>query len=279
MEADGLDGGGSRAPTLAELDAATGPGAEEAWDGGSSQDLLGMIADFGSKRSTSEGAAPPKPADVGSADDEDLAAPPAPEAPADPGEEAPSFWSSSEEIEAPPGDGPPTGRPGDSGVEIEFEDGPTPGMDAVGGEMRSMASIPPVPDELVALSSADAVTEAQRLFEEGHAEEGVALLEAAAGRNPGDSSIETWLDIGERRLIAKYCPDVRGTSVPKLTKPKRELLRVTQGPQRRLVTAIDGERSISEVRSVLPDVQIVVFWKDLAKLNERGWLEWRESER
>ena len=146
-------------------------------------------------------------------------------------------------------------------------------------EPFSVATMPSVPDASVSLTCGEAIIWAKELFEEDRARDGMALLSFTAARFPDDPLLATWLEFGERRLIARYCPGVRLDDVANLVPDQPLLLRRTVGAQRALVAAIDGVRTIAALRELLPGIPVVTFWEDLGKMNDRGWLRWEDEAR
>lgn len=161
-------------------------------------------------------------------------------------------------------------------AEFEFEmddDGPE---ELSEDDIYSQSALPAVPPELAILPVEEAVVRARELFADGDPELGMAVLEAARMRAPDDTRVETWLEFGERRLIAHHAPGARSDRVPLLLHPASKLLRVTAGDQASLIAAVDGVRDINQLRRALPQLPVVGFWKDVGKLLERGWLGWSD---
>ncbi len=144
----------------------------------------------------------------------------------------------------------------------------------LGDEIFSEAVIPSLLPDLFTLPIDDAIKKAQQLFQDGDADMGMALLEAALIKEPDDTRLGTWLEYGERRLISAYCPAGRPERVPILRHPRERLMAVTAGNQRDLVAVIDGRTTVANLRLKLPHVPVVSFWKELGKLTHRGWLGW-----
>jgi hypothetical protein len=145
-------------------------------------------------------------------------------------------------------------------------------------EPFSAATLPVLPDEFVSLTCGEAIIWARELFAEDRARDGMALLSFTASRFPGDALLAKWLVFGERRLIIRFCPELRPSDVPSLVPDQALLLRRTVGAQRALVAAIDGERSLSTLRALLPGIPVTSFWEDVGKMNDRGWLRWEEDD-
>jgi hypothetical protein len=161
----------------------------------------------------------------------------------------------------------------DATGEFDFQIEVTP--DA-GDELFSQATIPALPPSLLGLSVDDAIKKAQQLFLDGEADMGMALLEASVMAHPDDNRLATWLEYGERRLISAYCPTGRPERVPTLRQPRGQLLLVTAGSQRDLISVIDGLTAVRDLRRKLPHVPVVSFWKELGKLTQWGWLGWAD---
>lgn len=158
--------------------------------------------------------------------------------------------------------------------EFEFQiDESSPDL---GDQIFSEAAIPSLSPELFSLPTDDAIKKAQQLFQDGDADMGMALLEAALMKAPNDDRLGTWLEYGERRLISAYCPAGRPERVPVLRHPRERLLAVTAGNQRDLIAVIDGRATVSSLRRKVPHVPVVSFWKELGKLTQRGWLGWAD---
>ena len=144
----------------------------------------------------------------------------------------------------------------------------------IGDVLFSGAELPAISPELALLPTDEALSKAQELFGTGNPELGMALLESARIQAPDDTRLQTWLDYGERRVMLASCPGVKRDQVPTLVHSKSKLAAVTSGDQRSIVLAIDGRRTLVELREALPQIPVVGFWKELGKLQQRGWLRW-----
>jgi hypothetical protein len=144
-------------------------------------------------------------------------------------------------------------------------------------DLFSQSALPSVPPDLAALPVEQAIARAQELFRTDDPAMGMAVLEATRMRAPDDPRVQTWLEYGERRLMARFCPGVSAHWVPRLMHPKEKLAVVTAGDQRVLIAAIDGRRTLVGLREALPQIPAVGFWKDVGKLQERGWIGWAVS--
>jgi hypothetical protein len=176
---------------------------------------------------------------------------------------------------SPPPAGSEAGQLEES-AEFEFDIDDEPVSELEEHDIYSQSALPAVPPELAILPVEDAVVRARELFADDDPDLGMAILQAARMRAPNDTRVETWLEFGERRLMARYAPGARPDRVPVLAHPKEKLLRVTAGDQAALIAAIDGQRDLIRLRRALPQLPVVGFWKDVGKLLERGWLGWSD---
>lgn len=124
------------------------------------------------------------------------------------------------------------------------------------------------------LSVDDAVAQAQALFRENRDDDAIATLARAAVLAPTNPQLTTWMEFGERRLIARHCNGGRLDRVPNLVHPRDKLLGVVQGQQRALILAIDGSRTAGELRAGLSAMSASHFWRTLGRLVERSWVAW-----
>lgn len=172
------------------------------------------------------------------------------------------------------GDATPPPQSLEESAEFEIEVDEEPVFELEEEDIYSQSALPAVPPELAILPVEEAVERARELFADDDPALGMAVLEAARMRAPADTRVETWLEFGERRLIARYAPEARPDRIPVLLHPTEKLLRVTGGDQAALIAAVDGRRTLTQLRRALPQLPLVGFWKDIGKLLERGWLGW-----
>ncbi len=186
------------------------------------------------------------------------------------------FFSVADVAAPVPASSPPP-EPLEESAEFEFEVDDDPPEELSEDDIYSQSAIPAVPPDLAALPVEEAVETARALFANDDPALGMAVLQAARMRAPEDTRVETWLEFGERRLIARFAPGATGERVPVLLHPGEKLLRVTAGDQATLIAAVDGARTIAQLRLQLPQLPVVGFWKDVGKLLERGWLGWADE--
>ncbi len=157
-------------------------------------------------------------------------------------------------------------------IEISIDDS----QPDLGDQVFSEARLPSIPPDLAMLPLDEALGKAQEFFGTGQEELGMALLESARIQAPDDPRLATWLEYGERRIMLAACPGATFKRTPALTHPRTRLAAVTAGDQRTLVMAIDGQHTLAQLREALPQIPAVGFWKELGKLQQRGWLRWTD---
>jgi len=162
-------------------------------------------------------------------------------------------------------------------AEFEFNVGSDLDIDPLGDDIFSSAAVPAISPELLCLSVEEALVRSAGLVEEGEPVLGLSVLLAAQVMAPDHEQLGRALQETELHVMSKFCPNAQLDRVPVLCHPVEQLLPVTDGHQGELVQAIDGSRCLSELRSALPGVDPAVFWADMGKLLQRGWLRWKES--
>lgn len=114
----------------------------------------------------------------------------------------------------------------------------------------------------------------RELLSHGQDIKAVLLLRRAQRLQPGNTAVQTWRELGERRLLGTYCGAVKPTQSPRLTGHRLDFWEESSELERQLLVAIDGKRTIGRLLAAAPDDKLKFLLEMLKRFTERGWITW-----
>lgn len=100
----------------------------------------------------------------------------------------------------------------------------------------------------------------------------VRLLRRAQRIEPGNTSVQTWRELGERRLLQAHLPGAKPSQIPRLAGHRLDFWESADELERQLLVAIDGKRSLARLMTAAPDDKLVYLLSTLASFVKKGWL-------
>jgi hypothetical protein len=112
----------------------------------------------------------------------------------------------------------------------------------------------------------------RELLSHGQDGKAVILLRRAQRLQPGNTHVQTWRQLGERRLLQAHLPDAKPTQIPRLTAHRLDFWEGANELERQLLVAIDGKRTLARLMTAAPDDKLEFLLGMLATFNAKGWL-------
>ena len=127
----------------------------------------------------------------------------------------------------------------------------------------------PLPDDVDVL-----LARGRELLSASKDAEAVVVLRRAQRLQPSNTVVQTWRELGERRLLQKYCGGAKPDTAPRLTGHRLDFWEAATELERQLLVAIDGKRTIGRLLSAAPDDKLLFLLEMLGRFGERGWVSW-----
>jgi hypothetical protein len=103
-------------------------------------------------------------------------------------------------------------------------------------------------------------------------EEAVRMLRAGSRATPQDTSLATWREFAERRLLQASVPGALPDRIPQVVGAPTAYAGEASEFERQLLTALDGRRSIARLASAAPDDMVGKLFTTLGALVGKGWV-------
>ncbi len=107
-----------------------------------------------------------------------------------------------------------------------------------------------------------------------HGEDGkaVLMLRRAQRLQPSNTFVQTWRELGERRLLQAHLPGAKPTQIPRLSAHRLDFWEGANELERQLLVAIDGKRTLARLMTAAPDDKLEFLLGMLASFSAKGWL-------
>ncbi len=121
------------------------------------------------------------------------------------------------------------------------------------------------------------LVEVRALLGDDRSDEALARIDRLERFAPGDARIATWREYTERRVGPALVEGLRVDRVPRLTRPRNQVPAAPGTPAGRIVDLIDGIRTIGKIRSMVPDLPGVGFYRTFSQLVTHGAMAWTDG--
>ncbi len=112
----------------------------------------------------------------------------------------------------------------------------------------------------------------RELLSHGDDVKAVLLLRRAQRLQPANTFVQTWRELGERRLLQAHLPGAKPTQIPRLSAHRLDFWEGADELERQLLVAIDGKRTLARLMTAAPDDKLEFLLGMLASFSAKGWL-------